>query len=52
MGARLALGALLLVAGCASPAPQPAPSFGPTDVMFAQMALAQDHDGSQVAALA
>ncbi|MEV6842386.1 DUF305 domain-containing protein, partial [Actinoplanes sp. NPDC051411] len=30
----------------------PSSAFGPTDVMFAQMALAQDHDGSQVAALA
>lgn len=55
MGARLALlAALLLVAGCSSgqPAAAPPPSFGPTDVMFAQMALAQNHDGDQVAALA
>jgi uncharacterized protein (DUF305 family) len=54
VGARLTLAALVaaVTAGC-SPAAQPAaPSFGPTDVMFAQMALAQMHDGSQVAALA
>jgi uncharacterized protein (DUF305 family) len=45
---------LLLLAGCSSgqPAAAPPPSFGPTDVMFAQMALAQNHDGDQVAALA
>lgn len=53
MGARLALGALLLIAGCSSaPAVGKTDGFGPTDVMFAQMALAQNHDGSQVAALA
>jgi uncharacterized protein (DUF305 family) len=52
VGARLALAALLLVAGCSSaPATGKPVSFGPTDVMFAQMTLAQDHDGSQVAAL-
>jgi uncharacterized protein (DUF305 family) len=43
----------LLVAGCASAPAAGAPaSFGPTDVMFAQMALAQNQDGDQVAALA
>jgi len=59
VGARLAfLAALLVIAGCsprqpASPPPTfGPPSFGPADVMFAQMALAQNHDGSQVAALA
>jgi uncharacterized protein (DUF305 family) len=55
VGARLAiLAALLLVAGCSpgQPASAPPPSFGPTDVMFAQMALAQNHDGDQVAAAA
>jgi uncharacterized protein (DUF305 family) len=52
VGTRLALGALLLVAGCTVQV-QPAPaSFGPTDVMFAQMALAQNHDGGQVATVA
>jgi uncharacterized protein (DUF305 family) len=55
VGARLALlAALLLAAGCSpgQPAVPPPPSFGPTDVMFAQMALAQNHDGSLVATLA
>jgi uncharacterized protein (DUF305 family) len=54
MGARLTLWAVLLLAsGCAAP-PEAGvgPSFGPTDVMFAQMALEQNHEGDQVAALA
>jgi uncharacterized protein (DUF305 family) len=55
VGPRLALAAVLalLAAGCSTP--QPAASravFGPTDVMFAQMALQQNTDGDQVAALA
>jgi uncharacterized protein (DUF305 family) len=58
VGARLAAGAalaaLLLAAGCSSqqPAAGAQPLFGPTDVMFAQMALEQNHEGDQVAALA
>jgi uncharacterized protein (DUF305 family) len=64
VGARLALlAALLVVAGCSAPGQPAAPpfpgppsfgpaSFGPVDVMFAQMALAQNQDGSQVAAVA
>jgi uncharacterized protein (DUF305 family) len=54
VGARLALLVVLLVAGCSSgqPVAGPPPSFGAVDVMFAQMALAQIHDGEQVALLA
>jgi uncharacterized protein (DUF305 family) len=53
VGPRLACAAaLLLLAGCTAPGQPAGPSFGPTDVMFAQMALAQNHDGDQVAALA
>jgi uncharacterized protein (DUF305 family) len=44
---------LLLASGCAAqPEVTAGSSFGPTDVMFAQMALVQNHEGDQVAALA
>jgi uncharacterized protein (DUF305 family) len=54
VGPRLgAWAALLLISGCAAARPETsAPSFGPADVMFAQMALEQNHEGDQVAALA
>ncbi len=54
MGPRLAVwAALLLVSGCAAqPEAGAGSTFGPTDVMFAQMALEQNHEGDQVAAVA